>query len=173
VPSCYQHIKWYIRQLGLAQKVCHRLHIPGVRSESEGIRMRDSWWTKWQYNRFLFRVLLFLPVTVNPALTLLVAREDFIKQVSPTIWSISFSVPFFFSTLFVTFVFMLFRSRVSPFLPFIRFLLPLLISVGHIFLSPYSISSSPSTSSPPPRTFWSFCPFCSYFFHSTPLLVFF
>jgi len=90
VPSCYQHIKWYIRLLGLAQKVGLRFHIPGVRFQSEGIRMRDSWWTKWQCNRFLFRVLLFLPVIINSELTLLVAREDFIKQVSPTIWSVSF-----------------------------------------------------------------------------------
>ena len=173
MPSCYQHIKWYIRQLGLAQKVCHRLHIPGVRSESEGIRMRDSWWTKWQYNRFLFRVLLFLPVTVNPALTLLVAREDFIKQVSPTIWSISFSVPFFFFHIirYIRFYVVSFSS--------------LSFSSFHPFPSPSSYFCRPHLSLslqyfvftvhfvPPPRTFWSFCPFCSYFFHSTPLLVFF
>ena len=89
MSSCYQHVKWYIKLLGVAQEVGRRLHIPGVRSQSEGISMRDSWWTKWQYNRFLIRVLLLLPVT-NSELTLLVAREDFVKQVSPTIWSLSF-----------------------------------------------------------------------------------
>ena len=170
------------RLLSGAQEVGRRLHIPGVRSQSGGIRVRDSWWTKWQYNRFLIRVLSFLPVTVNSELTLLVAREDVIKQVSRTIWSLSFPLSRFlcFSHIisYIRFYLVSFSSLyLLSFLPSILFFSLFFLNyycMPHFSLFLQYFVFTVRFVFFPPCAFRSFCPFfpfCSYFLHSTPVLI--
>ena len=77
-------------------------------------------------------MLLFLPVGINSELTLLVAREDFIKRVSPMYDLITFSPSFSvlcFSHIipYIRFYVVSFSSLLSLFLPSIHpFFLPLL-----------------------------------------------